>query len=492
MSSIDLSQLRVCTEDTQRAAQDSDPGPKDPTRYDDLLKRLAGAGRKLPPLYRETVDQPFILKLQELGASGFRTVLRRDSRREGTAGTMLDIAQAILQNGEEYQAFATDSFQEVVSDLYDGFLSAEDRRGVKQPDRGVIPPLVKWGNPDSGPYTWPVDATISFGAKAGIVSLPPANARRGLLAWAALGHETAGHDILDADTGLREELADALEARLRKAKMPSGLPEYWSDRIDETASDVMGILNLGPVAGIGLVGYFRGLNAAWGDGPTLRNQGPADDPHPADIVRGFLAASTVRLLSFALAGDWSRAIEAEALRDLDGIVLGGREVPTARRSADIVATVLVRSRMRALENHALGEIQNWRDHDEGTVASLRALLRSDRKPSARYLTGVYAAHVVAAAVTAALEKGGRVARIFERMQAVLKILHDVNPSWGPLYVAHPGDVTRRRSTRLRRVAGGKREPTYPGVPQPARRPKGTPPLPAVEVSTGGGRPHISH
>ena len=64
-------------------------------------------------------------------------------------------------------------------------LSAEDRQGVKLPDDEVIPPLVKWGNPDFGPYTWPVDATISFGLEVGIVNLPPANAKRGLFAWSA-------------------------------------------------------------------------------------------------------------------------------------------------------------------------------------------------------------------------------------------------------------------------------------------------------------------
>ena len=52
----------------------------------------------------------------------------------------------------------------------------------------------------------------------------------------------------------------------------------------------MGILNLGPAAGIGLIAYFRGLGAAFGQPPKLRSDGPADDPHPADIVRGYLAA----------------------------------------------------------------------------------------------------------------------------------------------------------------------------------------------------------
>ncbi len=28
------------------------------------------------------------------------------------------------------------------------------------------------------------------------------------------------------------------------------------------------------------------------------------------------------------------------------------------------------------------------------------------------------------------------------MQDALKTMHDANPSWGPLFVAHPGDLAR--------------------------------------------------
>jgi hypothetical protein len=28
------------------------------------------------------------------------------------------------------------------------------------------------------------------------------------------------------------------------------------------------------------------------------------------------------------------------------------------------------------------------------------------------------------------------------MLGLLKVMHDANPSWGPLYVVHPGDVAR--------------------------------------------------
>ncbi len=54
----------------------------------------------------------------------------------------------------------------------------------------------------------------------------------------------------------------------------------------------------------------------------------------------------------------------------------------------------------------------------------------------------YAAHAVAAAVTAAVAGGGDVPVIFDGMLNTLKQMFDRNPSWGPLRVAHPGDIFR--------------------------------------------------
>ena len=206
----DIGNQVACVEDARLAGLDGDPGPPDPTSFFPLRGRLEAVRSKFPPLYRETVVEPFIRKLDELGETGFIQVLLSDPKRESTAGLMLDIAQAILQKGEGFNERATDSFQQVASDLYDGFLSAEDRKAVQPPEEATTAPLVKWGRPKDGPYTWPIDATRSFDLGAGIVSLPPANARRGILAWAALGHETAGHDILHADVGLEDQLATAV------------------------------------------------------------------------------------------------------------------------------------------------------------------------------------------------------------------------------------------------------------------------------------------
>jgi len=441
--------LDNCIQDALQAARDSNSGPKYPINFSELQDRLDTCQLKLPPLYRENVFGPYVDTLKRLGEIGFDQILLEDPNKDANACLMLDIAQAILQHGEGYNKKTTEAYQEVVSDLYDGFLSAEDRRDIKQPDLGIIAPLVKWGNPEWGPYTWPVDATINFGVKAAIVNLPPANAQHGIFAWAALGHETAGHNIIHADTGLQNELRNCLYRALQDANLVSMLPDYWASRIDETASDVLGILNMGPAAGIALVGYFRALNAAYGKKTALRNIGPDDDPHPADILRGYLAASVVRLLNFSKANDWATAIEGEADKDLTTIQLGSSKTvikpDEAKRAADIAASCLVQTKMTCLNNHSFGEIQNWKDSDEEIVKEIRSILRvSDPLPEL-YSKEFYAAHVVAASIIEALQESTGVPVLFERMISILKTLHDRNPSWGPLYVRHPGDIVPLRA-----------------------------------------------
>jgi hypothetical protein len=279
--------------------------------------------------------------------------------------------------------------------------------------------------------------------KAAIVNLPIANAQRGIFAWAALGHESAGHNIINADTGLRQELRNCLWNGMRNANLAASLSDYWALRIDETSSDVLGILNMGPAAGIALIGYFRALNAAGGRGPQLRNIGPSNDPHPADILRGYLAASTVSLLNFSKANRWATAIEAETDKDLARIQLGENNVITqedAKESALIAANCLVQTKMECLENHALGEIQNWHDDDENLVRQVRSILKATEPLPKVYAMDVYAAHVVAAAIVESLQGKLEVPMIFTRMINMLKALHDKNPSWGPLYVKYPGNL----------------------------------------------------
>jgi phosphoglycolate phosphatase-like HAD superfamily hydrolase len=440
----DLSGIAACTDDARAAVKDDTAGPPEPLDFAKLVQRLEAAKLSLPPLYRQNCADPFIAKLEGLGARNFDTMIKRDPEREKEAGLTIDIAQAILQNGEGFEELATDAFEEVASDLYDGFLSAEDRAGIKKPDNAVLAPLVKWGYPDSGPYTWPVDSTRKFRVEAAIVNLPPSNARRGLMAWTSLSHEAAGHDILHADRGLQAEYKRKVAAALRAAKVGAGLDEYWSERIDETASDVMGILNMGPAAAIGTLVFFRGWNAADLGTATLSNVGALDDPHPADVLRGFLAASTVRLLSFAGAPDWADLIERETENDVTEIRIGDVPITVgrAKQSCEIVANTIAASPMAAFNDHALIDIQNWRDGDEAIVRHLQDALLANAPIRTRHETGIYAAHVVAAAALAALAGKAKVAVLFKRMLEVLKKMHEANASWGPLFIEHPGDIAR--------------------------------------------------
>jgi hypothetical protein len=259
-----------------------------------------------------------------------------------------------------------------------------------------------------------------------------------------LGHECGGHDILHADRGLLSELDDRVGAALVKAKLGTRMANYWSSRIDETASDVLGVLNLGPAAGIGLIAYFRGINAALGWGPKLSSEGPADDPHPGDLVRGYLAAEAVRLLLFSGAKAWGDAIATETDKDAAAIVLAGTAVTLAqvKKAAKVVAGTIAMTRLDALDGHAFAEIQNWRDRDEDVVARLRPTLTAAVDAPVSFDSDAYAAHVVSGAVVLALEGAAPIPRLFTRMLAVMDAMHDANPSWGPLYVVHPGDIAR--------------------------------------------------
>lgn len=433
-----LGGLAACVEDVAASARRPTGGPPDPTAFAPLRARLERAAPALPARYRTAVAGPLLRRLDELGAAGLARLLAEDPDREGPARLLLDLAQAVLQRGEGHRARATAAFQEVVWDLYDGFLDAEGRLGVRRPELGVLPPLVRWGDAGGGPYTWPVTATAAFGVRAPLVSLPAANAGGGLLAWAALAHETVGHDLLEADRGLRDELARAVREEARAAGVARPLADYWAERIEESASDVLGVLNMGPAAALGLVGYFRGVLGAATGQAALRGDGDAEDPHPSDLARAYLAAETVRLLPFAGAARWADRLTAEADRDAGRILhLGEVAVTTgvAKDSAAAVARAIARTRLRALEGRALGDVQAWGDRDEAVVAELRREL--GRGPAgrgalpARYLEGAYAAHVVAAAVLEAASGALPPGRVMDRMVGLLSEMHARNPAWAP-------------------------------------------------------------
>jgi hypothetical protein len=405
--------------------------PEDITNLIDLLDKLASCHHKLPVMYFDSLYEPYIKCLNAIGEV-----------------IIPDFAQAIIQNGGCYKEREkeTDAFHEMIFDLFAGFLSQEDREGVKNPDYLTIAPLPKWGM--DFPYTvTPADpeAWRNVGFKTTIVNLPLANADRGLLTWAALPHETGGHDILSSDEGLIDELRMAVKAEQEKEGIGSALSNYWSPRIEETGADVLGILNMGPAVAIAMIGLLRGLNAAGLNPleevakPVLSNRSPSN--YPADLLRGYLAAYTTGKLSFEGAKEWEEVLLAETDKDLnptckieiDGELVGAEDI---KRSVAITAETISRKPMSSLENHYIGEIQDWHDHDEEIVnENLRPILAGEEPLLEFYPKDTYATHAVAAGVIAALAGDAKISTIFGRMKDMLKTMHNTDPTMSPLTLA---------------------------------------------------------
>jgi hypothetical protein len=163
----------------------------------------------------------------------------------------------------------------------------------------------------------------------------------------------------------------------------------------------------------------------------------------------------VRLLGSARRRTWAAAIEAETDRDVTApIRLAGHVVTTdsAKEVADVVARAIADTRLAALEKHALHAIQDWKNADDQIADKLAARLVAGKTTLPPGLAeDAYATHVVAAAVTAAVLGQASPNDLQSNMIAMLKHMHDDNPSWGPMYVSHRGDVRRHVIARRPRL-----------------------------------------
>lgn len=450
----DFSNMNNCIYDVRKARNNSPPVMTFDSYMENYKKLLADLNATLPQLpyvYQQTAARPLIQFLQNLGEKKFLEIFSTsnptDDQTAALQQILPDAALAILSfEGNPSQGI--NAFQEIVNDLYEGFLSDESRVSkqtcmpIKPPDYGVIPPLVKFGNEDDGPYTWPADSTKELlGMGCGIVSLPPGQLVGGLIAWSSLGHETGGHDVTHADAGLLDELAQKVHDALMKQFNSTPLADYWASCIDESSADVLGYLNIGPSFGPGLIGYFRGL----GNG-KLEVVGSTEDPHPIDLLRGYLGASVVKRLHFKDACSWSQAIIAETCKDNGTLQLedeNGNLVPfpvsfsDAVQSADIVAQVIMRSKLDTLQGHSLQELQDWTDDDQSIVDNLVAAFKMNGGlPASLQGPGFYAAYVVAAAVQAALQNGAKIYHLYKEMVSFLNQMHLSNPTWSKMPTSH--------------------------------------------------------
>ena len=282
----------------------------------------------------------------------------------------------------------------MVSNLYRSFLAREQRAGLPLPVAEILPPLVTFAPAaDRGPFTLPIDRVRQFtGALVGVVSLPGCYAAHPLL-WAGLAHETGGHDVIHADPGLIEQLAAGVAGL---AALPPALRPVWAAWIDETASDVYGVLNIGPAFAISLIALFAAIQAQ--RAPSAVPLGAVRtalavsgsqmvDGHPVDLLRLHVAMGVVDALTGLSAA--RRAAWLDLLGAIAGAAAGGATtidacdvttgavvqhlpLPVMAAAARAVGTHLATARLDALGGASIQDIETWDDADDAAAAAIAA------------------------------------------------------------------------------------------------------------------------
>jgi hypothetical protein len=195
---------------------------------------------------------------------------------------------------------------------------------------------------------------------------------------------------------------------------------YWKYTMDETASDVCGLLNLGPAAGIGLAVLLISITEMRTGKRNLVSSGRLSDVHPIHAIRVLLAADVIRNipdLDAHVAGMWADALEGIVDKYIDNkneYVLytqteSGKEKNTEipyddmRNTVKIVAKTLAFTPLMSLEGHSLSEINTWANSDETIALRIANELLDKKEPSiisGKYEDTIYAAHIISGAVIA--------------------------------------------------------------------------------------------
>jgi hypothetical protein len=313
-------------------------------------------------------------------------------------------------------------FLAIVSNLIRSFLDSDKRTAVQAPllDVTALPPLVMFHpEADAGPALLATPTVKAMCGSEVAVAVLPAAYHRSPLAWVSIAHEACGHGVLRADEGLLAELIAGTRVLFGGGPIVPGdetlndeqvLGLLWSYWLEETASDVYGILNIGPTFMLNLAALVsavrRGINAAL-PVPLLNLHAAVDpaahlDIHPPDLFRLHVAIGVIENLDAFPA--WAARPYLNALRkisafcarqgDPDGaaatrVRIRGRvevnrdfwisidrTIPfkdmaeAARRVGAYVAT----SRLSSLGNQSVQRLETWDLADEAAAQAICAAL----------------------------------------------------------------------------------------------------------------------
>src|SRR4051812_34250256 len=289
-------------------------GPPPPET--DLRAAITSASSRLPKVYRDNYVAPLLDNLDVL-------------EQQLDSVTLETLAGAVYDHDTDVVRTQLHQFLAVISNMYRSFLGDRKRTAAGITLSEQWPPTAMFLHTgDNGPFTLPSDATAKlFTSTIGVVSLPSAYRDHPLL-WASLAHETGGHDVLHSDTDLLPELSTGVQTIFGGGGVGGAgtvsagrfLGTLWSYWIDEAASDVYGVLNIGPTFGLNLAVFFAALNATFSGSSKaeLRTASGADnagnlDPHPTDILRIDLirgALDSLVSLSQQSRADYDAALDA--------------------------------------------------------------------------------------------------------------------------------------------------------------------------------------
>jgi hypothetical protein len=413
----------------------------------------------LPIVYHELFLDPLIKLLQNENYSDIKDMFSDDGK-ELYGSAFYDWLSSIHQRRENYLSSATNAFEELVADIYDGYLSNSSRRGIKPPDHMLLSPLVNWSS--EGPYTWPVEVGKAFNMKMSLVTMPKMYSEN-IALWSANGHEVAGHDVLHADEGLLGELEGLISEKIIENKNENELVDriywngnesisvaefaakYWRYTIDEAAADICGLLNLGPAAAISYA-----IIAIVSNDNVLDSTSYIDNVHPIDTLRVFMASEVIKLfeeLDLKVRNSYvdffDNLVEKYANNKdectLYSTLLDGRKnkdvnIPLKgmKKTVEIVAKTIAFTNLNTLENHSLSEINTWSNRDQILVQRISDDLLEDKKEISLDMgpdyQEVFASHIVAGA-TIALTKKSDITSITEKAIQSLNELHKSNPVW---------------------------------------------------------------
>jgi hypothetical protein len=435
-------------------------------KLDELAKTVQEAAPLLPQIFSAAYTEPLMRGVPRLIA----LLGRKDPLLLET------LTGAVYQHRSVSPLTpALNRFLAVISDLYRSFLDKNKRSGAGVPLSQTLPPLAMFQHDGrNGPFTLPVDSTGQLiGAEVGVVSLPATYAEHPFI-WAALAHETGGHDVTHADSGLLNELGNGIPAAF--AGMPddpsisrTDLSRLWAYWIDESSADAYGLLNVGPMFAPNLTVFFAALNARATGKPSLRMQsgfGQDDpdqilDPHPTDIVRLHLAIGVIESLaglSTAARLQYVKQIEDLAAKFASGNTIrivgnipddGGQLQPlekavpltvmqqAARSVGGFIATV----RLNSLNGHSIQDIETWDDPDEAKALQIRAALLKEQPIG----TLGDDAQLLAGATLALLEMPAMYQSVTEALNEGLDRSFQSDPIWG---VALPDATYIRYAERL--------------------------------------------